>query len=238
VLLGVGLAGGAAAVAVATVPDSSGVIHACYSVAAAGPNKVLPTQGGPNVWIYDPSEGQTCSDPAAGATSPQPISWNVTGPQGPPGRNGIQGPPGKPGTATFTYTLVPPQVKVTAPPDGGVVLGTGRSAISFQFLSFSFAVKGGAHGSGGGQSSPGTITITKAHDKVSQQLFKLTLTGKRFQQATITLVKKTGGKQPYLQITLDNAFITSFQTGSSKGDQRPEETLTLGYAKISEKYFK
>ncbi len=222
--------------AVATVPDSGGVIHACYEVAGTRTG-VEPAQG-PNLQVIDPSAGQTCSGAVGGPTSPQPISWNVTGPQGPPGRTGVQGPPGTPGTATFTYTLVPPTVKVTAPPEGGVVLGTGRNAIKFPLLSFSFSIKGGGHGSGGGQSSPGVITLTKAQDKSSQQLFKLALTGKSFQQATITLVKKTGGKQPYVVITLNNTLISSFQVGSSKGGQRPEETLTLSYAKISEQYVK
>jgi hypothetical protein len=238
-LLAVGLAGGAAAVAVATVPDSSGVIHACVNRAAVAGGVTAEPAPAPNLQVIDTDAGQTCS--TDGVTGQLPISWNVQGPpgtQGPPGVSGAQGPPGKPGTNTFTYTLVPPQVKVTAPPDGGVVLGSGRTAIRFQFLSFSFSVKGGGHGGGTGQTGPGTITITKAEDKSSPQLLKLSLQGKSFKQATITLVKKTGGTQPYLVITLNNTFLSSYQVGSSKGGLRPQETLTLSYAKISEKFAK
>jgi type VI secretion system secreted protein Hcp len=237
-MLAVGLAGGGAAVAVATVPGSNGVINACYAVSgspAGGTIEQVPVTTGANLRIIDKDAGQACNTLAGMGTLERPISWNVAGRRGPPGRTGAKGPPG---TATFTYTLVPPLVRVTAPPDGGVVLGTGRDAIKFQFLSFNFSVKGSGHGGGTGQSTPGTITVTKAQDKSSPRLFKLALQGKSFKQATITLVKKTGGKQPYLVITLNNTLVSSFQTGSSKAGQRPEETLTLSYSKTSEKFSK
>ncbi len=204
------------------------------------PRVALPRTPGPNLHMIDTDlPGQACS--TDGVTGDLPISFNVTGPEGPPGRNGAQGPPGKPGTATFTYTLVPPQVSVTAPPEGGVVLGTGRTAIKFPFLGFSFSLKGGGGttGRGGtGKSVPHEITITKAFDKYSPQLLKLSLDGKHIPQATITLVKKTGGNQKYVEFTLKEVFIVSVQEGSTHDGKSPLETLTLSFGSESEKYFK
>lgn len=240
-LLAVGLAGGAAAVAVATVPGSNGVINACYAVSgspAGGTIEQVPVTTGANLRIIDKDAGQTCNTLAAMGTLERPISWNVAGRQGPPGRTGAKGPPG---TATFTYTLVPPQVSVTAPPEGGVVLGTGRTAIKFPFLGFSFSLKGGGGttGRGGtGKSVPHEITITKAFDKHSSQLLKLSLDGKHIPQATITLVKKTGGNQKYVEFTLKEVFVVSVQEGSTHDGKSPLETLTLSFGSESEKYFK
>jgi hypothetical protein len=69
--IGAVLAGTTAAVA--SIPDSSGVIHACRS-----------TKGGA-LRAIDSDAGQTCSKDEAA------LNWNQTGPQGPAGP---QGPPG------------------------------------------------------------------------------------------------------------------------------------------------
>jgi hypothetical protein len=73
-----------AGVAYATVPDSGGVIHGCY------------TNKGGILSVVDPSAGQTCS------SLQTPISWNQQGPKGDPGPQGSkgdQGPQGNSGPA-------------------------------------------------------------------------------------------------------------------------------------------
>lgn len=72
------LAGGGAALA--TIPDSGGVIHGCYS-AKDGTLRVIDTDA-----------GQTC---AKGETA---LSWNQQGPQGPAGPTGPAGPAGPQGS--------------------------------------------------------------------------------------------------------------------------------------------
>jgi hypothetical protein len=78
VAAGVLIVGG---VAFATIPDSSGVIHACYRVAD------------------DDRKGEVriVSDPAACRTSEAAIQWNQVGRQGPQGPAGPQGPQGEKG---------------------------------------------------------------------------------------------------------------------------------------------
>jgi hypothetical protein len=86
----------AAGVSYATVPDSTGVIHACYKV---DPN------GNPDnnaaLRIIHPAVVST-PDSTACKKNEQALDWNVrgvAGPQGPRGPSGPQGPSGPSGPA-------------------------------------------------------------------------------------------------------------------------------------------
>jgi hypothetical protein len=70
-LIGVGAAVLTAGVAAATIPDSSGTIHACYT---PGPNGTF--------YIIDPSQGMSCSGKEV------ELDFNQRGPAGPPGAPG------------------------------------------------------------------------------------------------------------------------------------------------------
>ena len=91
-LIAAGAVGAGAAVAIASVPDSGGVIHACVTTGANG----APVTSGANVQIIDPSAGQSCAG-TVGAAGEEPVTWNSTGPQGPPGPQGPSGPAGADG---------------------------------------------------------------------------------------------------------------------------------------------
>jgi hypothetical protein len=67
----------AGGIAYATIPDASGVIHACYNKAGQGTLRVIDTE-----------KSQTC------ANSEAPLSWSQTGPQGQQGPQGLTGPTG------------------------------------------------------------------------------------------------------------------------------------------------
>ena len=69
------LAGG---VAYATIPDSGGVIHGCYAKNGS-------------LRVVDTAAGEACSSKETALT------WNQTGPQGPPGPQGAEGPQGPAG---------------------------------------------------------------------------------------------------------------------------------------------
>jgi hypothetical protein len=72
VLAAVVLTIGASAVAIAAIPDSNGVIHACRDN-RTGALRVIDTEA-----------GQTCSSKESA------LYWNQTGPQGPPGLSGYE----------------------------------------------------------------------------------------------------------------------------------------------------
>ncbi len=220
-VLGVGLAGGAAAVAVATVPDSNGVIHACVSISDSGGG--APLTNGPNLTVIDPSAGQTC------AGFEQPISWNVTGPQGPPGqtgpqgiqgRVGPQGPPGNSGTLTLG-SVVP---KTIAPGIGLVTIDPGKRAWSFPILSFLRAT------------NSGDILVSKANDNLTPKLASAVSTGKHFNTVRIVIYKKSGGHQASVIFTLNEVVITSFEVSPSSTGLAPLDTLSFAYGKIKWTY--
>lgn len=73
VVIGVG-----AGVASASIPDSGGVIHACY--------QNPPPAHGANLQVIDTGNGGSCSGGMAALT------WNQTGPAGPAGATGPAGP--------------------------------------------------------------------------------------------------------------------------------------------------
>jgi type VI secretion system secreted protein Hcp len=251
-LLAVGAAGGGAALAVASVPDSNGVIHACYSIDSNG--APVATVGQPNLRIIDPSQGQQC-DNTTGSDGQRPqeaaVSWNRFGPRGP------QGPPGKSVTVVGGNTLTLPgggvvtvgsskAVTISTPPlttnskaIGTVSLNLGRSSLSFNLYSWSLP---GAHSSGGGGGTGRVankeFVITKSLDKASPKLFKYCATGKHIVNATITLRKAGKPQQEYLKITLDDVLISSVQTSSSKGTEQPTESLSLNFTKVEYKYAK
>jgi hypothetical protein len=74
----------AGGIAYATIPDTDGVIHGCY------------TKGGGILSVIDPAAGQTCS------SQQTPLSWNQQGPKGDPGPQGPQGLPGPQGPPGVT----------------------------------------------------------------------------------------------------------------------------------------
>lgn len=65
-----------ARVAYANIPDSGGVIHACYDA------------GNGTLRVIDTEAGETCRPQETA------LSWNQEGPQGPEGPSGPEGPPG------------------------------------------------------------------------------------------------------------------------------------------------
>jgi hypothetical protein len=89
-VVGAVLAGGAA---LASIPDSSGVIHGCYQKNVG------------NLRVIDPSAGDSCRP------SEIAISWSQTGPQGPPGPQGPKGDTGATGATGPAGPAGPPGPK-------------------------------------------------------------------------------------------------------------------------------
>ena len=236
-LLAVGAVGGGAALAVASVPDGSGQIHACVNVTTQGgvlePN---PSGATPNITVIDPSAGEHCIADDGTITNQTTLSWNATGPQGPagvPGTPGTPGTPGKTGGAgpigkgtINAFTITPPALKGNAPPVGEVTLGSGRTALTFNILTSNFAAraKGSSH----------DITITKRLDIASPKLLQVAVKGMHISRGKITLRK--AGENP-LVINLTDVLISSDQSQATPGkNSTPTETLSLNFTKIEFKY--
>jgi len=82
------------------------------------------------------------------------------------------------------------------------------------------------------------LTITKSLDKASPLLFLNCAQGKRIATATLTLCRQGPDKPTgFYTIKLADVLITSVRSsGSSGGDSRPTETVTLNFTTIDCKY--
>jgi hypothetical protein len=239
VVLMIGVAGGGAAFAVASVPDGSGQIHACVNVTTSG-GKLVPNQGGPtpDVTIIDPDAGQKCIPPDGTMTNQTTLSWDVSGPQGPQGPQGLPGVAGTPGTqgtpgtgTTNTFTTAPPTLTKRTRPVGLVTLGSGSGAMNFPILSVEQPPNTAAKGAG---PLSGEITIIKTTDKSSARLYKASHNGTQIPKVTIELTRPTG-KSPlvYLEAKLGGVTISSIEAQNSSGHSPvPLEAVNLTYATI------
>jgi hypothetical protein len=249
----VGIAGGGAAFAVASVPDSNGVIHACVITDDSG----FPVNTA-NLRVIDPGSGQTCDTTASPTGRPgteENLTWNQAGPRGATGQQGL---PGRVITIASGHTLTIGGRVVTVggspgltikPPSGGggkpvgtLTLKTGSGTpVMFEIKSFSFGSPttstGGTGGGGTGKVAVHEIVITKSFDKASPKLAKYCIHGVHIKEAILTM-RKAGGTssqpQVYLQYTLTNTLISSFQ--SSGGGDRPTESLSLNFNQLAVKY--
>ena len=98
---------------------------------------------------------------------------------------------------------------------------------------------GSAHiggGAGAGKINVQDLTFTKWVDKATPKLALACCSGKHFKDATL-VVRKAGEKPlEYLKIKMDTVFISSISTGSSGGEDRLAEHVTLNFSKVSLDY--
>ncbi|MFL5823315.1 MAG: Hcp family type VI secretion system effector, partial [Solirubrobacteraceae bacterium] len=221
-----------------------------------------PVRGaaGPTFRIIDPSAGQTCATSAGPTTaaSEANLTWNALGRQGPPGQRGPTGKQGLRGRAitviggnTLTLpggnvvtvgssrgvTIVSPPLTRGSKPIGTLTLGSGSSAQTFEIFSWSFGAHNTGGGGGTGKANVHEIEITKKLDKSSPKLAQYCATGKHISKAKLVLRKAGGTQQVYLKVTMDQAIISSYQTGGSGGGAtKPTESFSLNFSKIEFKY--
>jgi len=89
-------------------------------------------------------------------------------------------------------------------------------------------------GGGAGKVSFQEFSITKSMDKSSPKLFEALATGKHLKE--VKLVLRGSSSVEYLTITLTDVMISSYSTGSSSGDDRPTESVSLNFAQIKMSY--
>ena len=114
---------------------------------------------------------------------------------------------------------------------------------AIDILSFSFGASQTAvigSGSSGGESRAGRanlsdISIMKVVDKTSPLLFDDCVTGNYLKKVDIIYDKPMGDKQePYYQIHMEDALITSIQHSGS--NENPMESISFAYSKIKVSY--
>jgi type VI secretion system secreted protein Hcp len=111
-----------------------------------------------------------------------------------------------------------------------------------EILSFSWGVSqagGFSYGGGGGvaQANVQDLSVSFRQNKSSPKLMEACASGKHYDEAKLTCLRAAGDKaEKYLEITLTDVIISSYQTGGS-GDEFPIEQLSLNFAKVKQEFF-
>ncbi|MES2439083.1 MAG: type VI secretion system tube protein Hcp [Verrucomicrobiota bacterium] len=95
-------------------------------------------------------------------------------------------------------------------------------------------------GSGGitaGKSTRADLVVTKFLDKASPPLFLGCAVGTRYPTVTLELTNSNsdGASLTYYKITLNNVIVSSL--GTSAGGDRPTESVSLSYERITTDYY-
>lgn len=116
-----------------------------------------------------------------------------------------------------------------------------------EIMSYSFGASNpasigtGSGGAGTGKASLSSFNVMKFSEAGSAELFQRSCEGKHFPKAKVVLRKATGegGQSPYLEYEFEEVYIDSIQwSGSSGGDDRPTESLSFSFAKLTITYYK
>ncbi len=92
-------------------------------------------------------------------------------------------------------------------------------------------------GGGAGKADFQDVHFTKQNDASTHDLIKSCATGKHFGKAVLTARKAGGDQKEFLIITMEDVFVSSFQSsGSAGGGSIPMESVTLNYTKIKYEY--
>ena len=113
---------------------------------------------------------------------------------------------------------------------------------SIDLESFSWGeTQTGTHGSGGGGGA-GKVQMQDFHfvmkaSKASPKLMLACAEGEHIKKAVLTCRKAGKEQQAFIEITMSDVLISSFQTsGSSHGDEIPSDQCSLNFSKIEYQY--
>jgi type VI secretion system secreted protein Hcp len=99
----------------------------------------------------------------------------------------------------------------------------------------------GSHAFGGGGGA-GKVAMQDFHfvmkvNKASPKLFLSCATGEHIKKAVLTCRKAGGEQQPFLEITMSDLLVSSYQTGgSAHGEVIPTDQISLNFSKIEWNY--
>jgi type VI secretion system secreted protein Hcp len=111
-----------------------------------------------------------------------------------------------------------------------------------EILSYSWGVTqsgGYSYGSGGTSAKANLqdLSVSFRICPASPKLMQYCASGKHLDSAVLTCLEASETPQKFLEVTMTDVVISSFQTGGS-GDDKPIESMTLNFAQIKKEYFK
>jgi type VI secretion system secreted protein Hcp len=232
--------GAGTAVAIAAIPSSSdGIIHACRVTTGATPGQL-------RVIDVETTPAQAC---VAGETA---LSWNETGPAGPPGPQGDPGPPGDSGSGTDTSgggsgtgSGAPFDTSQAGGPSADIFLAIDgipgdssdaqhKNQISIE--SFAFLAKRPSTRTVGAVRFSG-LRLDKVYDVSSPRILSAATSGRHLKSATVTF--STGsdtGSTNVLTYKLSDVAVSSYEQGGANPDTKAlgslEEEIGLSPARV------
>jgi len=111
-----------------------------------------------------------------------------------------------------------------------------------EILSFSWGVSqagGYSFGSGGTSAKANLqdLSVSFRMNPASPKLMQYCASGKHLDSALLTCFEAGETPQKYLEVTMTDVIISSYQTGGS-GDDKPIDSMSLNFAQIKKEYFK
>jgi type VI secretion system secreted protein Hcp len=99
---------------------------------------------------------------------------------------------------------------------------------------------GGSHESGAG-SGAGKVQMQDFHftmkaNKATPKLMLACATGQHIKKAILTTRKAGGDQQDYFVVTMADLLVSGYQTGGSRGDVIPTDSVSLNFSKIEFEY--
>jgi type VI secretion system secreted protein Hcp len=91
-------------------------------------------------------------------------------------------------------------------------------------------------GGGAGKVSMQDISFTMKVNKSSPKLMLACANGEHIKKAVLTCRKAGKDQQEYLKITFSDLLVSSYQTGGSRGDVIPTDSVSINFAKIEYEY--
>ena len=88
-----------------------------------------------------------------------------------------------------------------------------------------------------GKANFSSFNVMKKYDSASVALASAASSGKHYDKAEVELCLTTGGKHTYIKYVFEDCMIESIQwSGSAGGDDRPTESLSIAYGKVTWEY--
>ena len=91
-------------------------------------------------------------------------------------------------------------------------------------------------GAGAGKVSMNDFHFVMRNNSSSPTLFLFCANGKHLPEAKLTCRKAGGKQEKFLEVTMNDVLISSYQTGGSGGGEVPMDQISLNYSKIAVDY--
>ena len=107
---------------------------------------------------------------------------------------------------------------------------------SFSWGATQLGTSSAGTGAGAGKVSMQDFHFVMRNNSASPTLFLFCANGKHLTEAKLTCRKAGGKQEKFLEVTMNDVLVSSYQTGGSGAGEVPMDQISLNYSKISIDY--